>query len=143
MRQETRNHATRAPTNNIGGPEDEHLRGVLARSPRGRTASPSTETHANASAALCACDSSVFTPPEAQESRGNSPPHAPFSTRRGKMEAVPTELTRSFLSYRMLKEVLETSNIKEEEEVRAGRQRLACLQAMTLTKHLLLCRPSW
>lgn len=35
-------------------------------------------------------------------------------------DATSKELTRSFLSYRLLKEVLETSNIKDDEEVRAS-----------------------
>jgi hypothetical protein len=37
----------------------------------------------------------------------------------GDQEAKSAELTRSFLSFRMLKEVLQSTNIKDDEEVRA------------------------
>jgi hypothetical protein len=54
----------------------------------------------------------------------------------------PTELTRSFLSYRMLKEVLETSNIKDDEEVRAGRHGIP-RWVPSNDANSFLCRPSW
>lgn len=37
----------------------------------------------------------------------------------GDQEVKSAELTRSFLSFRMLKEVLQSSNIRDDEEVRA------------------------
>lgn len=126
VRQETRKPASAAPTIEKVQRRRRATRGVKARSSRGCTPPPPHASAINVSAAFCTCDSVLFTLRRAHNSCSNTRTHTDFSVlgafpfEVGKMEAPgkSTELTRSFLSYRMLKEVLETSNIKDDEEVR-------------------------